>query len=117
MKRMLERALPALAVLATLILVARPVVVLLCLLPDRRGAWTLAELLFMAWTRETGVVPAALAGIVVSRGVANGELIVVTVALAILLTLGLQASTKGWLARRLGLIEASDAAALPSSEH
>lgn len=109
--------LPALAVLATLILVARPVVVLLCLLPDRRGAWTLAELLFMAWTRETGVVPAALAGIVVSRGVANGELIVVTVALAILLTLGLQASTKGWLARRLGLIEASDAAAPPSSEH
>ena len=109
--------LPALAVIATLILVARPLVVLLCLVPDRRGAWTLAELLFMAWTRETGVVPAALAGIVVGRGVANGELIVVTVALAILVTLGLQSSTKGWLARRLGLIEAPEATAAPSPEH
>ena len=56
--------LPALAVLAVLILVARPLVVLVCLLPDRRGAWTRQELLFMAWTRATGVVPAALAGIV-----------------------------------------------------
>lgn len=97
--------LPALAVLAVLLLVARPIVVLLCLLPDRRGGWTREELIFMAWTRETGVVPAALAGIVVARGVAHSELVVVTVALAILVTLGLQASTKGWLARRLGLLE------------
>jgi cell volume regulation protein A len=110
--------LPALAVIATLIFVARPLVVLLCLVPDRRGAWTPAELLFMAWTRETGVVPAALAGIVVGHGVADGELIVVTVALAILVTLGLQSSTKGWLARRLGLIEAPEPAAAPlPAEH
>jgi cell volume regulation protein A len=110
--------LPTLAVIATLIFVARPLVVLLCLVPDRRGAWTLAELLFMAWTRETGVVPAALAGIVVGHGVADGELIVVTVALAILVTLGLQSSTKGWLARRLGLIEAPEPAAAPlPAEH
>ncbi len=108
--------LPALAVLAVLILVARPLVVLVCLLPDRRGAWTRQELLFMAWTRETGVVPAALAGIVVSRGVENGELVVVTVAMAILLTLGLQASTKGWLARRLDLIDPTEAAAAESRE-
>jgi NhaP-type Na+/H+ or K+/H+ antiporter len=46
-----------------------------------------------------------------------GELIVVTVALSILVTLGLQASTKGWLARRLGLIEAPEATAALSSEH
>jgi cell volume regulation protein A len=109
--------LPALAVLAVLILVARPLVVLLCLVPDRRGGWTREELVFMAWTRETGVVPAALAGIVVSRGVAHGELVVVTVAMAILLTLGLQASTKGWLARRLGLIDPAAAAALEEAEH
>ena len=70
----------------------------------------------MAWTRETGVVPAALAGIVVSRGVENGELVVVTVAMAILLTLGLQASTKGWLARRLDLIDPTEAAAAESRE-
>ncbi len=97
--------LPALAVLAVLILVARPIVVLLCLVPDRRGAWTRQELIFMAWTRETGVVPAALAGIVVARGIENSDLVVVTVAMAILVTLGLQASTKAWLARRLDLID------------
>ena len=51
----------------------------------------------------------------------NGELVVVTVAMAILLTLGLQASTKGWLARRLDLIDPTEAAAesreTPDSVH
>jgi cell volume regulation protein A len=98
--------LPALAVLGTLLLVARPLVVLGCLLPDRRGRWTREEIIFLGWARETGVVPAALAGLVVSRGVDHGDLVVVTVALAIIVTLGLQASTKRWLAHRLRLIEA-----------
>ncbi len=97
--------LPALAVLFVLLFIARPIVIAICLLPDRRGKWTRGELIFMAWTRETGVVPAALAGLVVASGVENGELVVVTVALAILVTLVLQTSTKGWLARRLGLLE------------
>ena len=97
--------LPAAAVLAVLILVARPLAVLLCLLPDRRGAWSRDELLFVAWTRETGVLAAALAGIVVGMGIPDADLIVVTVALAIVLTLAVQATTKRWLARRLRLIE------------
>jgi potassium/hydrogen antiporter len=97
--------LPALAVLATLLFVARPLVVLLCLIPDRRGKWTREELVFIGWSRETGVVPAALAGLVVARGVDDAELVVVTVALAVIVTLGIQASTKAWLARRLGLID------------
>jgi hypothetical protein len=37
--------------------------------------------------------------------VPNSELIVTTVALAIVVTLGLQATTKTWLGRRLGLDE------------
>jgi cell volume regulation protein A len=94
---------PALAVLATLILVARPLTVLVCLLPDRRGGWTREEILFVAWTRETGVVPAAVAGIVVSMGVPDSELVVTTVALAIIVTLAVQTTTKRWLARRLDL--------------
>ena len=49
----------------TLIFVARPLAVLVCLLADRRGRWTREEIVFLAWTRETGVVPAALAGIIV----------------------------------------------------
>jgi len=96
---------PALAVLATLIFVARPLVVLACLLVDRRGSWTREELVFLAWTRETGVVPAALAGIIVSMRVPDSDLVVTSVALAIIVTLGLQSTTKRWLARRLGLLE------------
>jgi cell volume regulation protein A len=96
---------PALAVLAVLILVARPITVLTCLLPDRRGEWTREELLFLAWTRETGVVPAAVASIVVGMGVAHSELVVTTVALAIVVTLTVQATTKRWLAHRLALVE------------
>ncbi len=96
---------PAILVVATLILVARPIVVAVCLGVDRRGQWMRPERLFMAWTRETGVVPAALAGIVAAHGVKDADLVLVTVAMAILVTLALQASTKRWLATRLDLIE------------
>ncbi len=99
---------PALAVIAALLFVARPLAVLACLLPDRRGRWTREEIIFLCWTRETGVVPAALAGIIVAEGVKDADLVVVTVALAIIVTLTLQASTKRWLAERLGLIEQPD---------
>jgi cell volume regulation protein A len=96
---------PALAVLAALILVARPLTVALCLLPDRRGQWTRQELIFLAWTRETGVVPAAVAGLVVSMRVPHAELVVTTVALAIVVTLLVQTTTKRWLAGRLALLQ------------
>jgi cell volume regulation protein A len=102
---MVDHLVPALAVVAALIFVARPLTVLLCLLPDRHGGWTREEMLFLAWTRETGVVPAALAGIVVALGVPDADLVVTTVALAIVVTLGIQATTKRRLARRLGLLE------------
>jgi potassium/hydrogen antiporter len=97
--------LPALAVIATLLFVARPIAVLASLLPDRRGQWTREEIIFIGWARETGVVPAALAGLIVAMEIEDADLVVVTVALAIIVTLTLQASTKRWLARRLGLAE------------
>jgi cell volume regulation protein A len=100
-----DYALPALATLAAFIFVARPLTVLSSLLPDRRGAWTRAEIGFICWTRETGVVPAAVAGLLVSQGVPDGDELVTTVALAIIVTLVLQSTTKPWLARRLGLTE------------
>jgi cell volume regulation protein A len=96
---------PALVVIATLILVARPLTVLVCLLPDRRGSWSREEILFLSWTRETGVVPAAIAGIMVGLHVPHAELVVTTVALAIIVTLSVQATSKRWLARRLRLTE------------
>ena len=104
---------PALAVVAALVLVARPLTVLACLLVDRRGRWTREEILFLAWTRETGVVPAALAGVIVGLGVPDSELVVTTVALAVVVTLTVQATTKRWLARRLRLLES---AVLPPRE-
>jgi potassium/hydrogen antiporter len=100
-----EEILPALAVVAVLLLVARPVTVAICMLPDRRSGWSRAELAFVCWTRETGVVPAALVGVLAALGVPNGDLLASVVALAILVTLALQAVPAPWLARRLGLLE------------
>lgn len=100
-----DQALPALATLAGLILLARPLTVLLCLLQDRRGSWRREELVFLAWTRETGVVPAALVGVLVAEGVRQESELLTVVALAVVVTLLLQATTKAWLARRLGLEE------------
>jgi cell volume regulation protein A len=96
---------PAVAVVLGLILVARPLTVLLCLAADRRGEWTREEIAFLAWTRETGVVAAALAGLMVALDVPHSELAVTTVAVAIVVTLAVQTTTKTWLGRRLGLDE------------
>jgi cell volume regulation protein A len=101
-----DEALPALATLAVLILLARPLTVLGALLLDRRGRWQREEIAFVAWTKETGVVPAALAGVVIAEGVTYESEIITVVALAVIVTLVLQASTKPWLAERLGLGEA-----------
>jgi cell volume regulation protein A len=97
--------LPALAVLAALLLVARPLTVFACTMPDRGARWTRNELAFLCWTRETGVVPAALVGVLAGLGVPNGDVFASVVALAIVLTLLLQALPARWLAGRLGLME------------
>ena len=103
----LDHLAPALAVVAALVLVARPLAVVACLTPDRRGGWTREEIVFLAWTRETGVVPAALAGLVVAERVPHADLVVTTVALAVVVTLALQSTTKRWLATRLRLVDES----------
>jgi len=100
---MAEEAVPALITLAALIFVARPLTVLACLLPDRRGRWRREELVFVSWTRETGVVPAALVGILIAEGVPYEAELATVVAFAIVVTLLLQSTTKAWLARRLEL--------------
>ena len=105
LEAMLENALPALVVIAFFLFVARPLTVATCLLPDRRGRWEPREIGFIAWTRETGVVPVALAGILFAQGVPYEEEIVTVVSFAIVATLLLQSTTKPWLARRLGVVE------------
>jgi cell volume regulation protein A len=92
------------AVVVVFMLIARPVTVFLCALPDRRARWTLKEILFMCWTRETGVIPAALAGLLVGIGAPGAKLIAAVTFLAILITILVQATTTRWLAKKLDLL-------------
>ena len=88
-----------------LMLVARPATVFLCALPDRRARWSFREMLFMCWTRETGVIPAALAGLLLGVNAPGAQLIASVIFIAILMTILIQAPTTEWLGRRLGLLE------------
>ena len=92
------------AVVAVFMFIARPVTVFLCALPDRRAKWTMKEMLFMSWTRETGVIPGALAGMLVGMGAPEAKLIASVTFLAILVTILLQATTTRWLAKKLDLL-------------
>jgi potassium/hydrogen antiporter len=92
------------ALVGVLMFVARPATVFCCTLPDRRASWSLKEMLFMCWTRETGVIPGALAGILLGMKVPGAEVIASVTFLAILTTILLQATTTRWLAGRLGLL-------------
>jgi cell volume regulation protein A len=98
------------AVVAVLMLVARPITVFLCAWPDRRARWSFAEMLFMCWTRETGVIPAALAGLLLGIKAPAAHLIASVTFVAILMTILIQAPTTEWLAKRLGLLRAADGA-------
>ena len=92
------------AVVIIFMLVARPLTVFLCALPDRRAKWSLKEMLFMCWTRETGVIPGALAGILVGMKAPGAPIIASVTFIAILMTILIQATTTKWLAKELGLL-------------
>ena len=92
-------------VVAILMLVARPITVFLCALPDRRAQWSFNEMLFMCWTRETGVIPGALAGLLLGMNAPGAQMIASVTFIAILMTILIQAPTTKWLGRRLGLLE------------
>jgi cell volume regulation protein A len=100
-----QYAVGGVAVVGVLMLLARPVTVFLCALPDRRARWSLAEMLFMCWTRETGVIPAALAGLLIAAKVPGAPMIASITFVAILMTILIQAPTTKWLGRRLGLLQ------------
>jgi cell volume regulation protein A len=92
------------AIVTVLMLVARPLTVFVCAGADRRARWSLAELVFMSWTRETGVIPAALAGLLLGSKVPGAEIIASVTFVAILMTILIQAPTTEWLGRRLGVM-------------
>jgi len=95
--------LPGLAVSAVLVAVARPATVLASLLPDRRARWTAGEVRFASWVRETGVVPAALAGILLQARVPDAPQIAAAVFIAVLVTILVQPTTTRWWARVSGV--------------
>jgi len=92
------------ALVVVLMLIVRPATVFCCALPDRRAKWSLHEMLFMCWTRETGVIPGALSGILVGMKVPGAEIIASLTFITILMTIIIQATTTRWLAGKLGLL-------------
>jgi len=92
-------------VVAVLMMIARPITVFACALPDRRARWSFNEMLFMCWTRETGVIPAALAGLLLGMKAPGAHIIASVTFIAILMTILIQAPTTKWLGKQLGLLE------------
>ena len=99
---------PALLIVLVLMFVARPLVVLICTAFDKSAKWSFKDRLFMMWVRETGVIPAALSGIIVSMKVPGYEIISSVVFMTILVTLIVQASTTKMVAKKLGVLEESE---------
>ena len=85
--------------------VGRPATVFVSTWLDRNARWTFNERLFMCWTRETGVIPAALAGMLLALDAPGAEAIAAITFIAILMTILIQAPTTRWLANRLGVLE------------
>lgn len=92
------------AVIAAFIFVGRPLAVLVSALPDRRAGWRNNEVVFLMWTRETGVIPAALAGMIAGQELPEAPLVSAVTFLAILVTLLIQATSTPWVAKRLGVL-------------
>ena len=102
---LLKYGLKSALVVIILMLIARPIVVLVCTAFDKRAAWTKNEKLFMMWVRETGVIPAALSGIIVSTKVQGYEVISSAVFMTIIITLLVQATTTKLVAQKLDVLE------------
>lgn len=98
-----DAILPALAVGSVLLLLARPVSVLLTLLPFRIP---LREQVLLSWAGLRGAVPIVLATIPVVAGVAGSEQLFNIVFVLVVVFTMLQAPTLPWLARRLRLSSA-----------
>ncbi len=92
--------LPALAVSAVLILVARPLGVAACLLPFR---WTAREAAFVAWAGLRGAVPIFLTVIALLADVRAGRVLFNVVFVAVIVSVAVQGWTAAPAARLLRL--------------
>lgn len=89
-------ALPALALALVLIFIARPVAVLLCLLPER---FRMNERAFIAWMGLRGAVPIFLGSVPVIAGVENANLYFSAAFAVVLASLVIQGWTAGPVTR------------------
>lgn len=96
-----EVAVQGIVVAAALILVARPVAVLVCLLPFRLPR---VELAIITWAGLRGAVPIVLATFPITEGVPGGRFVLNVVFFVVLVSVALQGTTVATVARRLGLV-------------
>ncbi len=92
--------LPALAVSAVLILLARPAGVMACLLPFR---WKMSEAAFVAWAGLRGAVPIYLTIIPLLAGIRAGHTLFGIVFVIVIVSVAIQGWTAAPAARLLGL--------------
>ncbi|WAH38306.1 cation:proton antiporter [Alicyclobacillus dauci] len=90
------------------IVIARPLAVVSSVWADPRAKWRRNHITFMCWVRETGVIPAALSGMLVAKGIPGAHVISAITFLAILLTIVIQASTTGFVAKQLGVLDGTE---------
>lgn len=93
-----------LVLVAVFMFIARPITVAVSTLADRRAHWSWRELVFIAWTRETGVIPGALASIMIAAHAPHADVLGAMIFMAITITIVVQATTARWLAGRLDLL-------------
>ena len=98
--QLLPVAWSGLAVAVMLALAARPIAVLICVLPFR---FEPRETAFMAWVGLRGAVPIILATFPILAGVENGQRIFNLVFFVVAVSALLQGSTVPWLTRRMDL--------------
>ena len=94
------RILPALEVAAVLILLARPVAVMLCLLPLR---WRARDAAFVSWVGLRGAVPIYLTIVPLLAGVQNARVLFDLVFVVVTVSVAVQGWTIGPAARLLRL--------------
>ena len=95
-----------LAVAFLFMFIVRPLMVFLTIGPFAlfgKDRFTLSELLFISWVRETGAIPAVLLITIVSLGLPGTEAIVPIGMWVILATLVVQPPVTPWLAHKLNL--------------
>jgi cell volume regulation protein A len=96
---------PTLAIAVTLIFVARPLAVVLCLAPLR---FPMRQRLFVGWVGLRGAVPIVLALFPMLDRVPGTARFFHVAFAVVLASLLLQGTTLGWVARRLGVVEPPD---------